>query len=127
LPRKRKKPDDSTFAGRLGRCYELSGKYLLDHPDDKIVLVHGTVCDRHNPECKPNPHAWIEDVETGFVLDPVVGESYSGWAYEVLFMAVPHYKYTLKEAVSHMLKTRVWGRWEPLKEDPPTLPSPSEG
>ena len=35
--------DGSIIKGRIGRCFELSGKRALCHPDQGLTLVHGTI------------------------------------------------------------------------------------
>lgn len=53
---------------RLGQCYVLSGRYVMDHQES--ILVHGSINGRRwTGKDFDNPHAWVEDGDE--IYDPV--------------------------------------------------------
>jgi hypothetical protein len=93
---------------RLGRCYELAGRYVSVHP--KSILVHGKIT---NPFAKGLPeveHAWIEIGNE--IFDPVMDLTWPKNVYEDFFKAKIYKKYTYKETMQITDKTGNWGPWE---------------
>lgn len=98
---------------KLGRCFELSAKLLLDFGRQGISdarLVHGRVINTKTG--KPMLHGWveIEDVVFDPEADAVLRkERY----YQIGQVDVPSLKkYTAEEAAIQMLKTKHFGPWE---------------
>ncbi len=96
---------------RLGRCYELAGRWLLDHSDDDdALLVHGHI---YNPFEGGNyselDHAWI--VKADQVWDPTLGKWWNKEAYYQLFRVEEYATYTFEEMAKLMLQTKHWGPW----------------
>lgn len=105
------KADESTFQSRLGQCYVLSGRYIFNHPDEGLLLVHGTINGRRwTGKDLNNPHAWIEDGEE--VFDPVLDKKMPKEMYYELMNAVPDHKYTFKQVCKITAKNKHWGPWE---------------
>ena len=104
---------------RLGECYTLSGRYVLDHPD--AVLIHGSV--------NGNKHSWVEttttipDNTTGkgykieIVFDPVLEKEYPKEYYYKELNAKVIKKYSHEEVIKTMLQYNHWGPWN--EENPP--------
>lgn len=102
---------------KLGQCYILSGRYVMDHPDYK--LVHGTITRKDGYTIQ---HAWTEkQTQVGkypmvMVYDPVMDLELPWDAYERLLGAKVEKKYTAEQMGITMLKAKHWGPWE-LTED----------
>ena len=59
------------FRERLGRCYELSGRYLMG--TEGTTMVHGTIEGAGRP---PIDHAWVVTKE-GKVFEPASNHLYA--------------------------------------------------
>lgn len=94
-------PEGDEFEDRVGRCYELSGQYILQHSD--AVLVHGFITDKFHTG-RVIAHAWVEEEDA--VFDPVLDERYPKFLYYALFDAEVEYTYTQEETARWMLKTQ---------------------
>jgi len=112
----------STLKQRLGRCYELSAKYVLDHPD--AVLVHGSIEGGGHPRIG---HAWVnlppetvklDDlvIELGLIHDPVTEMTMPTEAWLFLHNAEVDDTYTFDELRELIVATHHWGpyagRWK---------------
>lgn len=103
------------FEKRLGRCYELAGRYVLfddpaeDH-DPKPVLVHGTIF-REGINDKPNPHAWVI-LPDGDRWEPISEMVMPEAVFTRFFGAVESRRYTVEDALILTGKTGHWGPWE---------------
>ena len=98
-----KKPNN-----RLGRCYELSGRYVSGHPES--ILVHGKIT---NPFAKGLPeveHSWVEDGNE--IFDPVMDLRWPKNVYEDFFKAKIYKKYSFMDTIKITDKTGNWGPWE---------------
>jgi len=96
---------------RLGRCYELSGKYVMHH--DGWELVHGLLV---NPFASGHPkmeHAWVE--KGNEVFDPVMHKIWPKDVYYSLFKVKVHKKFSQREVFQITDKTGNWGPWEKYK------------
>lgn len=99
---------------RLGKCYELSGKYVMSHAGTNAILVHGKLT---NPFAKGHPemeHAWVEIGKE--IFDPVMDKTWPKDVYESLFKVKIYKKYTPKQMYQIIDKTSNWGPWENDKE-----------
>jgi|SRR5579862_9324213 len=95
---------------RLGRCYELSGRYAIRNSG--WTLVHGELT---NPFVKGHPkilHAWVEKGDE--IFDPVMNKTWPKDVYESLFKARVIKKFTQREVFQITDKTGNWGPWEGL-------------
>jgi hypothetical protein len=88
---------------RLGRCYELAGRYVFDDP--RWSLVHGTAC------CADGRvwHAWLKFGD--YIYDPVLDRSYSAHEYASTFDTEEDSTFTQREAAVTALKFGHWGPW----------------
>jgi len=93
-----------------GRCFELSGRYVLKNK--KGHLVHGKVT---NVEGKTFSHAWVEIDDD--VIDPTAGTVMKKAQYYTLLDAKPEKKYSVDEAIIRMARTQHFGPWgeNPMK------------
>lgn len=53
----------------LGDCYEVSGRYMINHPNTKMILVHAEVIGQGQLEGIPYGHAFLLDRETDMIHD----------------------------------------------------------
>lgn len=103
--------DESTFKSRLGQCYVLSGRYVFNHPEENLLLVHGTINGRNwTGKDFDNPHAWVEDDDE--VYDPVWEKRFPKEVYYQLMNAKAHHKYTFKQVCQITSKKKHWGPWK---------------
>lgn len=94
--------------GHLGRCYELSGKQVINSGDPGAHLVHGTIQGFGEP---PIGHAWVE-LSDGSVWEPAGATVYPGEVFAALFNPVEHARHSAHEASVKMLVTGHFGPWE---------------
>jgi hypothetical protein len=100
--------DSKGFKQRVGKCYMLTGRYVMDHPD--AILVHGTINGmRFTGKNFDNPHAWIEEGDN--VKDLVLDQQLPRDIYYEVFGAKPVKKYTSDEARLIMIQTGNFGPW----------------
>jgi hypothetical protein len=104
------KKAQAKFDKRLGRCYELAGRRVLDDPT--AILVHGTVQRDPYP---PNPHAWVI-LANGNVWEPITEWELPPAAFTAIFNAEFTNRYSNQEARAQMVATELFGPW-PRKGD----------
>ncbi len=80
------------------RCYELAGKFLLEHPEGR--LVHGIV----NGDI---PHAWVEI--DGLVYDGTCKGLFESGGYYAVMNAKPIQVFGHQEFCEKMSNSAVWG------------------
>ena len=109
--------EDKDFQDRLGQCYILSGRYVMDNTG--WDLVHGTI----KQPGSSNPaigHAWVEKT-TSFgngrykvkvVYDPVLNQEMPWDAYMRFTGAEEINRYTKDQMVSRTAKEKHWGPWD---------------
>lgn len=103
---------------RLGRCYELAGRELLERCCSHTRLVHGMIA-RNGFVVH---HAWLEWEEEWFrgsgtvCWEPVTDLTLPQDAFERLFGAEKQVEYTRDEASKLMLRTKHYGPWEERSE-----------
>ena len=90
---------------RLGKCYELAGRYALDHPD--AVLVHGSIQGNGHPRLG---HAWVV-LASGQRLDLVTEYELPRDAFERFFNAEVDATYTHTELCLQIVDAKTWGPW----------------
>ena len=109
---------------RLGRCFELSGKFIIEYPDWK--LVHGVITDHRYGTGSSLVHAWVEN--GGMVYDPVLDESFIRFIYYEVYGIIdytyhdyekskgipetPRVVYDSKDAFKLMLTNKNYGPWD---------------
>jgi hypothetical protein len=91
---------------RLGRCYELAGKYVIDHGG---TLVHGQIQGAGLP---PLGHAWVKSPDGKSVWEPTSGHTYTSAAFERLYHGKELATYSKVEAAAQMLETKIFGPWD---------------
>lgn len=96
-----------SFQERLGRCYELAGKYVA-FDNHEATLVHGTIQGAGNP---PLDHAWAE-LPNGDVWEPTTNTVWPGPAFKAFFHPVPRVRYSAQEVTTTILRTEHWGPWD---------------
>ena len=107
--------NEDSMKSRLGKCYVLSGRYVMDNPE--WDLVHGTIT-QQNGSGKTIKHAWAEKVETvdrykiRWVFDPVWGNKMPWDAYVKFVGAEEEKRYTSGEMIEIILKQKNWGPWD---------------
>lgn len=101
---------------RQGRCFELSGKHILDNDG---ILVHGFVTDKIKTGYVII-HAWVEDGDK--VFDAVLDEIFDKGLYYALFDAEPVHTYNKTDASKWMLQTGHFGYWEEMDESKINFP-----
>lgn len=95
----------AAFEDRLGQCYPLSGRYVMEN--ENTVLVHGTIQGGDNPRIG---HAWVIE-ESGDWYDLVTELRLPEDAFIRIFNPVVERRYTRDETF-HMLATnKHWGPW----------------
>jgi len=80
------------------RCYELAGKFILEHPEARIV--HGTV----NGNI---PHAWVEI--DGLVYDGTCKGLFEHGGYYAVMDAKPVQVFGHQEFCEKLADSPVWG------------------
>jgi len=98
---------DESIQDRLGQCYALAGRFVMDHPE--YMLVHGIINGRRFGIDKDNPHAWVEKDNVAY--DLVQDQELPKETYYEVFGAVPDKTYTHNEAIKMMLKHEHFGPW----------------
>jgi hypothetical protein len=98
---------DSTFEDRLGKCYEVAARWVLDSNSSQTFLIHGTIQGEGHPRLD---HAWCESA--GQVFEAVEGKWYDKYVHEQLFNAEETLRYTKEEVLVNILKEEHWGPWD---------------
>ena len=94
---------------RLGQCYVLSGRYVLNNSN--AILVHGTINGiRFTGKDFDNLHAWVEEGDE--VFDPVLDKRFPKDMYYEVMNAKSHKKYDQEKMMVIMLREGHWGPWE---------------
>jgi len=95
----------------LGRCYELSFKYLISHSDWK--LVHGYITNIFPPH-QTIDHAWC--IKNDIIYDVIYEEEFPLQVYQSLFKCEVENVYTYDEAIEKYEEFGHCGCWyEPKK------------
>ena len=99
-------PDEHVpFKKRLGRCYELAGRFASGNQG--CFLVHGTVQGFGKP---PLEHAWVE-LEDSTVFEPSTNKIYPAEVFNAIFNPQPAARYSHQGVLKHSLKHEHWGPW----------------
>jgi hypothetical protein len=109
---------------RIGRCYELSYKFITSHFESDMLLVHGFASDPSRTN-RIN-HAWIEK-GNGMVFDPVMDQELPKIVYYKMFHAEPDHKYTRQEALHNAIDSGQYGPWNELDTSKINIPDTRAG
>jgi len=110
--------DYSSFATRLGNCYELAARAVVDGDLGDGILVHGSVHGRGSYKGKPHQrigHAWVvlntEPGEPRQVWEPITGEVYLKRDWYLYARAQEERLYDETTARINLLRHATYGRW----------------
>ena len=92
---------------RSGLCYELSGRYVSNHPD--AILIHGHIQNPFNKGLRELDHAWV--IEDDEVFDPVMNDRCPKKVYYSLFDVKEFHRYDHENVLKNMLRHKHWGPW----------------
>ena len=98
---------------RLGRCYELAGRYVMDLrrgrrpvPQGDVVLVHGSIQGFGNPRIG---HAWVDLGSK--IYEPITDEEWDAYLFSQMFNAIPEASYPWDELSTMLAVYQHWGPW----------------
>lgn len=94
------------FRARLGRCYELAGRHVMNARDGSS-LVHGSIQGAGNPRIG---HAWVQ-LPDGAVYDPVLDQEFPADVHAVVFSARTEQVYDLEGVAVETIRSGHWGPW----------------
>lgn len=108
----RRKISSTTQNDRLGRCYELAGRYVSHHPE--AILVHGHIWNPWNRNgtgmgFTDIDHAWVE--ENGRIYDVVMDKWWDKVLWDQLFNAKEFQRYSYEQVLKSMVRNKHWGPW----------------
>jgi mRNA-degrading endonuclease RelE of RelBE toxin-antitoxin system len=93
------------FKDRLGKCYELAGRYATNNRG--AVLVHGSIQGFDHPRIG---HAWVIDPD-GEVFEPTSGLHWDPQVFESFYRPKEIERYDEAEARVLMFQSGHWGPW----------------
>jgi hypothetical protein len=93
---------------RLGKCYEVSYKYITEHHE--YTLVHGIITDNKFGTGKSLDHAWVEKDDQAY--DVVLDLTCPKEIYYDLFSAEPMAVYTVQDAMQMAYEQGTYGPWD---------------
>lgn len=103
------------FSQRLGRCYELAGRYVMENPT--ATLVHGSIQGMGNPRLD---HAWAE-TRGGNIYEPITDREWEPKVFDAVFNPKERATYGGHDSLVKMVDTGHFGPWddkqESLRED----------
>ena len=102
----RRRSEGGDLRSRLGRCYELSGRYVMDHPES--TLVHGSIQGMGNPRIG---HAWAI-TKDGQVWEPATNQEYSPVVFNAVFNPHEDKRYPWSDALAKMTEHGTFGPWD---------------
>ncbi len=92
---------------RVGKCYELAGRYVSDHPDS--VLIHGKLINPFSKGMSEVEHAWVE--EGNEIFDPVMDKRFPKHVYQSLFKVEEYNRYSYHDVHKMTSHHGHWGPW----------------
>jgi hypothetical protein len=112
----------SEIKDRLGRCYELNAKFVINNP--QWTLVHGFINDRAFGTGNTIDHAWCEldDISYDAVLDLTLPTI----VHDALFNPTDTVKYRGTTAIQKVLTTQHYGPWHEIDESKIIFNKPSD-
>jgi len=114
---------------KLGNCYEVAGRYMLNNPHTDFILIHAEVIGQGQLEGIPYGHAFLLDPKTNMIHDYsnnrnlvipkeiyfILGKINETriWTDDGVKERTPKiYEYTRDEAMFFMSNTGTFGPWE---------------
>lgn len=94
------------FRQRLGRCYELAGRFASHH--DGVALIHGSIQGFGNPRID---HAWVE-LPDGNVWEPASGQVWDRAVFDVLYHPKVGQRFSHMDVLVNLCRERHWGPWD---------------
>lgn len=102
--------DPTKDTNRLGRCYEIAGRFASHH--DGVTLVHGSIQGFNNPRID---HAWVE-LPDGSVWEPASGHEWDRTVFDGIFRPQEKMRFNHMDTLVNSLKAGHWGPWDsPVK------------
>lgn len=99
---------------RLGHCYPLAGRYVMDiirgrrsAPLEETFLVHGSIQGFGQPRID---HAWV--IVGDNVYEPATDQEWDAYVFNQLFNAIPGAAYSPDQVLDMMCKHMHWGPWD---------------
>ncbi len=108
----KKSESATTIDDRRGLCYELSYRYVVNHPDAE--LIHGITTNRKTDN-RTLDHAWVEYDDK--VFDPVIGREFQKEYYYHIYNPIVNKRYSHYDAMITMLRYNHMGPWN--EQNPP--------
>lgn len=102
----------NSIEDQLGDCYVLSGRYVLQNENAK--LIHGIITNKTG-DGKTWNHAWVE--YDNKVLDLVIGEEFEKEVYYNFYIPQIIERYSHEDVMKTMLRYNHWGPWN--EQNPP--------
>lgn len=102
---------------KLGNCYKDVIDYMLQNDDTSLRLCHGWVSGRGVTYGTRFSHAWVENIKTGFVIDPSNNRKKPITMERFVYYAIGNIvekrviKYTKKGMLIQLTKTGKAGPW----------------
>lgn len=104
-------PPQINAGKRMGRCYELAGRGIIQCANNSgWELVHGTARVFRGARLVGG-HAWAENKKTGEAYDAVTNRFYLLPNYRRNWNAKPRRRYTPRQAAMIAAKVGHWGPW----------------
>jgi hypothetical protein len=97
-----------TLDERLGKCYELCGRLMIDNQGIGYKLVHATLFPYFGKDIYF--HAFLE--KDNVVYDAVADRFYEADSYYQVYYIEDRQCYTDEEAMNKMVKTGHFGSWD---------------
>lgn len=98
-----------------GDCYMVAYRYLMNHHNENLRLVHGLVHGQGNLEGIVYGHAWVLDKEKDEIYDDTVpslkGKGFNARLYYWMGKIATSFEYTYEEAQKEALRTGNYGPW----------------
>lgn len=101
---------DSSLKNRLGRCFELNYKFVVDNQE--WSLVHGYITDIRGKQPVTVHHAWSK--KGNLIYDAVLDAEMDYKVYYHFYRHEERYVYTAMEAIEISMRDRTYGNWEEL-------------
>jgi hypothetical protein len=93
------------FKKRLGRCYELAGRFASNN--EGAILVHGSIEGFGKPRIG---HAWVE--VDGQVWEPASGKMWDPKVFDMFFSPEEEFRYDHEGVLVMSLRSSHWGPWD---------------
>lgn len=95
-----------SFHTRLGKCYELAGRKVVE--DKEGLLIHGLI--RHD-DVGDVGHAWVH-LDNGNLWEPTTDSTYPPDVFERIFNPIILAGYTQQDTATAAMTTGNWGPWD---------------